>query len=138
MTIRKHFKKLVRARMEKAGESYSTARRQVLSKSELDALSAFIHQRIAYDNYAIVRKFQRRSSMATYLAVVIERLALDFSIQLWQGWTPSAEACQLGPVAVLLERLILRVSSRQPSCDSRTNRSASFLALARHLDVEVV
>jgi hypothetical protein len=30
MTTRKHFKKLVRARMQKTGESYSTARRQVL------------------------------------------------------------------------------------------------------------
>lgn len=33
MTIRKHFKKLVRARMEKTGESYSTARRQVLQQT---------------------------------------------------------------------------------------------------------
>jgi hypothetical protein len=33
MTIRKHFKKLVRARMEKTGESYSTARRHVLHQT---------------------------------------------------------------------------------------------------------
>lgn len=34
MTIRKHFKELVRARMERTGENYSTARRQVIQQSE--------------------------------------------------------------------------------------------------------
>jgi hypothetical protein len=33
MTARKHFKQLVRSRMEKTGESYSTARRQVLRQT---------------------------------------------------------------------------------------------------------
>jgi hypothetical protein len=33
MTARKHFKQLVRTRMEKTGESYSAARRQVLHQS---------------------------------------------------------------------------------------------------------
>jgi len=34
MTVRKHFKQLVRSRMEKTGESYATARRQVLRQAE--------------------------------------------------------------------------------------------------------
>ena len=33
MTERKHFKQLVRSRMSKTGESYSTARRQVIRQS---------------------------------------------------------------------------------------------------------
>jgi Domain of unknown function (DUF4872)/Butirosin biosynthesis protein H, N-terminal len=33
MTVRKHFKKLVRARMQKTGETYATARRQVLGQT---------------------------------------------------------------------------------------------------------
>jgi Butirosin biosynthesis protein H, N-terminal/Domain of unknown function (DUF4872) len=33
MTVRKHFKQLVRTRMQKTGESYATARRQVLNQS---------------------------------------------------------------------------------------------------------
>src|SRR5579871_6577214 len=32
MTVRKHLKQLVRARMQKTGESYSTARRHVIAK----------------------------------------------------------------------------------------------------------
>jgi hypothetical protein len=33
MTERKHFKQLVRSRMEKTGESYSTARRQLVRQT---------------------------------------------------------------------------------------------------------
>src|ERR1700722_3008489 len=36
MTAHKHFKQLVRSRMEKTGESYSTARRHVLRKATPD------------------------------------------------------------------------------------------------------
>src|SRR5688572_3782700 len=34
MTVRKHFKQLVRDRMNKTGESYSTARRQLLKNNQ--------------------------------------------------------------------------------------------------------
>jgi hypothetical protein len=45
MTARKHFKQLVRSRMEKTGESYSTARRQVLRQgaTEMPARTASGH-----------------------------------------------------------------------------------------------
>src|SRR3989442_1556648 len=37
MTAHKHFKQLVRARMDKTGESYATARRQIIGHGEKDS-----------------------------------------------------------------------------------------------------
>jgi len=59
-------------------------------------------------DYAILRKFQNRSSLRTYLAAVIERLSLDFCVERWGRWRPSAVAERLGAAAVLLERLLNR------------------------------
>jgi RNA polymerase sigma factor (sigma-70 family) len=39
---------------------------------------------------------------------VIEKLALDFLIQKWGRWRPSAMAEKLGPAALLLDRLVNR------------------------------
>lgn len=64
--------------------------------------------RLIEDDYAILRKFQHRSSWRTYLSAVIERLSLDFCVERWGRWRPSAVAERLGPVAVTLERLITR------------------------------
>src|SRR5262249_28897252 len=49
-----------------------------------------------------------RSSIATYLAVVVQRLFLDYRISAWGKWRPSAEAKRAGPVGVLLEQLLAR------------------------------
>ncbi len=62
------------------------------------------------DDYAILRKFQNRSTLWTYLAAVIERMSLDFCADKWGRWRPSAMAERLGPVAVVLERLVNRDS----------------------------
>lgn len=85
-------------------------RRRHLSSLERDDFASFVHLRLVEDDYAILRKFQNRSTLWTYLATVIEHLALDFYAQKWGRWRPSAVANRLGPVAVLLERLVTRDS----------------------------
>lgn len=86
----------------------TTGRRRHLSASERDDFASFVHLRLIEDDYAILRKFQSRSTLWTYLAMVIERLSLDFCVEKWGRWRPSAMAERLGPVAVNLERLVAR------------------------------
>ena len=59
------------------------------------------------DDCAILRKFEGRSSMPTYLTIVVRRLLVD-ERRAEGRWYPSAEAQRRGPVAVQLERLMVR------------------------------
>ena len=56
----------------------------------------------------ILRKYEGRSSLKTYLAIVIERLLLDERMHTRGRFHASAEAVRLGPAAVLLESLVCR------------------------------
>jgi RNA polymerase sigma factor for flagellar operon FliA len=82
--------------------------RHHLPGAEADDFSSHVKLKLIEDNYAILGKFQGRSSLRTYLTVVIQRLFLDYRISAWGKWRPSAEAVRAGEVAVLLERLMSR------------------------------
>ena len=86
----------------------TVGRRRHLSATEQDDFASVVHLRLVEENYAILRKFQNRSTLWTYLAAVIERMSLDFCSQEWGRWRPSAMAERLGPVAVVMERLVHR------------------------------
>lgn len=75
---------------------------------EADDFASHVKLKLIEDDYAILRKFQGRSSLRTYLTVVIQRLFLDYRISAWGKWRPSAEALRGGEIAVLLERLMTR------------------------------
>lgn len=64
--------------------------------------------RLLAEDYAIVRKFEGRSSFTTYLTTVIQRLFHQYRIEQWGKWRPSAEAKRLGHKAITLERLVTR------------------------------
>lgn len=83
----------------------TTARRRLLSAAKGDQFAAFVRARLTEDDYLLIRQYQGRSSFWTYLAIVVEQLSFDF---VRGQWRPTAAARELGPVAVLLERLILR------------------------------
>jgi hypothetical protein len=85
-----------------------TAQRGHLPLHEQDAFLAFVRQRFAEDDYAIVRKFRRLSSVKTYCVTVVNHLSLDFTAQRWGEWQPTIAARRLGPIAVLFERLTTR------------------------------
>lgn len=85
-----------------------SARRHHFSPVELEDFAGYVHVELLKNDCATLRKFQHRSSWWTFLATVIEKLALDFLIQSWGRWRPSAMAEKLGPVAVILDRLINR------------------------------
>jgi RNA polymerase sigma factor (sigma-70 family) len=88
----------------------TTGRRRHLSAAEREDFASFVNFRLVDGDYAILRKFQSRSSIWTYLIAVIERLSLDYCAEEWGRWRPSAMAERLGPVAVVLERLVTRDS----------------------------
>jgi RNA polymerase sigma factor for flagellar operon FliA len=60
------------------------------------------------DDYAVLRAWQQRSSLATYLTVIVHRLLVDERNRAFGRWEPSAEARRLGKAAVVLETLVRR------------------------------
>lgn len=86
----------------------TTGRRRHLSAIEQDEFASLVRLRLVEDDYAVLRKFQGRSSLWTYLAAVIDRLSLDFCVEQWGRWRPSKVAERLGSIAVILERLVHR------------------------------
>jgi RNA polymerase sigma factor for flagellar operon FliA len=84
------------------------ARRHHLSPADAEEFAAVVRLKLVDRNFAILRKFEARSTIATYLTVVVERLCLDFCVAKLGKWRPSASARRLGPVAMLLERLLVR------------------------------
>lgn len=85
-----------------------TCRRQRLDEAEQEEFASVVKLRLVENDYAIIRKFEGRSSFGTFLSVVIQRMLLDYRIHLWGKWHPSAEATRLGSAAVELEQLLFR------------------------------
>jgi RNA polymerase sigma factor for flagellar operon FliA len=83
-------------------------RRNHLSTADAEDFIANVRLKIIEDDYAVLRKFEHRSSIQTYLTVVIQRLFLEQRVQMWGKWRPSAEAKRLGDKAITLERLMSR------------------------------
>src|SRR5262245_46461665 len=83
-------------------------RRHRLSPAEADDFRSEVRLHFIDRDYEVLRKFEKRSSLATYVTVVIQRLFLDYRNRLWGKWRPSADAKRLGPTAITLERLVTR------------------------------
>jgi RNA polymerase sigma factor for flagellar operon FliA len=84
------------------------SRRHHLAALEAQEFGSEVTLRLMQHDYEVLRRFQGRSTLRTYLTVVINRVFLDYRIRLWGKWRPSAEAKRLGAVAISLERLIGR------------------------------
>lgn len=64
--------------------------------------------RVLQTRYDVLARFDGRSSLRTYLHVVVARLLLDWRNTAYGKWRPSAAARRLGPIAIFLDRLISR------------------------------
>ena len=84
------------------------ARRWLLQPADADDFAANVKLRLVADDYAVLRKFEGRSSLPTYLSVVITNLFRDERVHRWGRWRASVEARRLGPLAVQLECLLYR------------------------------
>jgi RNA polymerase sigma factor (sigma-70 family) len=83
-------------------------RRYYFQHEEAEDFISIVKCKLIEDDYKVIRKFKGESSFATYLNVVIQRLLLDHLDHLWGKWRPCAEAKRLGPVAILLDKLLAR------------------------------
>lgn len=85
-----------------------TRRAHRLSADDGDEFSSWVRLRLLEDDCAILAKFRGLSTFKTFLVTVIQRLFLDWRIKEWGKWRPTADARRVGPVAIELERLVLR------------------------------
>jgi len=83
-------------------------RRHGLSGDEAAEFESFVRLRLLENDRRILARFQGRSSLATYLTTVVQRLFLDFRDAQWGKWRASRTALRLGSTAILLERLLVR------------------------------
>lgn len=84
------------------------ARRNHVSADEAEEFIQEVQVRLLDDDYAVIRKFEGRSSFTTFLTTVIKRLFYQCRVEQWGKWRPSAEAKRLGDKAITLERLMTR------------------------------
>lgn len=98
-------------------------RRYRLEPDDAEEFAAIVNLKLVENDYAILRKYEERSSFATFISVVVQRMALDYRIHTWGKWHVSAEAKRLGPLAERLDQLLHR--------DHRTLDDA-YVALAAH------
>jgi RNA polymerase sigma factor (sigma-70 family) len=83
-------------------------RKYGLSGADAEDFGSASKLKIIEDDYAVLRKFEQKCSLATYLTIVIQRHYLDQKIHEWGKWRPSMRARQGGDAAIFLERLISR------------------------------
>lgn len=79
-----------------------------MDAADTEEFEAFVKLRLIENDYAIIRKFEGRSSFGTFVTTVISRLLNDYRDREWGRWRNSAEAKRLGAVAKDLERLLVR------------------------------
>lgn len=78
-----------------------------LARTDAEDFTSSARIALLADDCAILRRFEGRSSVATYVTVVVRRLLID-ARRLEGRWYASAEAQRRGDAAVLLERLTRR------------------------------
>jgi RNA polymerase sigma factor (sigma-70 family) len=79
-----------------------------MQREDADDFRQSVHLRLLERNYDIFRRFAGRSSMKTYLTVVVCRMLLDWQNHTMGKWRPSAAARRLGATAEHLDRLLHR------------------------------
>ncbi|HKC23111.1 MAG TPA: sigma-70 family RNA polymerase sigma factor [Thermoanaerobaculia bacterium] len=84
------------------------AHRHSLQHAEADDLASRVKLKVLENDYEVLRRFQGKSSLRTYLTVVAQRVFLDGRVAEGGKWRASAEAKRLGPVAERLESLLSR------------------------------
>lgn len=83
-------------------------RRHHLDADAIDELQSAIRLKIIENDYEVLRKFEGRSSMRTYLTAIVQRHFLDSRTALWGRWRPCALARRGGAAGVLLDQLVTR------------------------------
>jgi hypothetical protein len=84
------------------------SRKHLLAPAETDEFRRVVQRALERHDYELLRAFDGRATWETYLNTVLTREFFVFQTALWGEWRPSAAAMRSGPVAMLLEELVLR------------------------------
>jgi RNA polymerase sigma factor (sigma-70 family) len=79
-----------------------------LRASQEEDFSQWVHLTLLERNYQPLTRFAGRSTLQTYLTVVVRRLLLDWRNAEYGKWRPSRWAHRIGGVAIDLDRLLTR------------------------------
>jgi len=90
------------------GVTAFVSRKYGLSGADAEDFASAAKLKLIEDNYAVLRKFEHKCSLRTYLTTVVSRHYLDLKIHEWGKWRPSMRARQGGDAAIYLERLVSR------------------------------
>lgn len=86
-----------------------TCRRAALCDPDaIEDFASHVKLRLIENDYAVLRKYENRSSFAAYIAIVIQRLLLDYRISQWGKWHASTQARRMGEVAITIEAMLYR------------------------------
>jgi len=83
-------------------------RRGSLRDDDAEDFASYVKLKLIEKDYAVIRKYERRSSFAAFISVVVQRLLLDYRIGQWGKWHASAEAKRIGEPAVTIEAMLYR------------------------------
>ena len=86
----------------------AVVRRHRLSYADAEDFKSITRLRLLERDCAVLRRFEGRSSLTTFLTVVVNRFCLDYRRFSWGNWRPSATARRLGSLATSLEQLVVR------------------------------
>ncbi|MGZ4808709.1 MAG: sigma-70 family RNA polymerase sigma factor [Thermoanaerobaculia bacterium] len=86
----------------------TTCRRNRMQPADVDDFASALKLKLIDNNYYVLRQYEGKSSLGTFLFIVIHRFFLDYRDRLWGRWRTSAEAQRHGDAAILLEQLIVR------------------------------
>lgn len=83
-------------------------RRAGVAADQADDVASMVKLALVENDYAILRRYEGRSSLATYLAIVVQRMLADLRERTHGRWRPSPEAERLGKPAVVIEDVVGR------------------------------
>lgn len=86
----------------------TVARASRLPREDAEDFAQTVHLKLLERSYAPLARFSGRSSLRTFLTVVVQRLLLDWRNSRYGKWRPSTCARRLGPLAIALDRLMSR------------------------------
>jgi RNA polymerase sigma factor (sigma-70 family) len=86
----------------------SVCRRARVYDADAEDFSSAAKLALMENDYAVLRRFEARSSFATFVTVIVHRLLMDELTRRLGKWHPSREAERLGPAAIELEKIVRR------------------------------
>jgi RNA polymerase sigma factor (sigma-70 family) len=79
-----------------------------MAAEDVDDFVSEVRLHLIEDDYGVLRRFEGRCSLPTFLAMTIQHLLFDCRARLWGRFRASRAARRLGALGVRLETLLLR------------------------------